>query len=318
MKAAREFNIGRNTIVEFLNKEGFTIDNKPDPVLSDAMYNALMNEFAADKAAKKKSENVIFQKIRKRKRQGKEAERWFLFKKEDAVKVVAVGKIDLEPKPKKVVEAEVIPEEKPAVVKKAKVEAETPPQEVEEVVKPKVKKADEPIENVKIAAPELEGPKILGKIDLEKKPAVKTKKAAPASEVEATNVEAPIAKAAEPLVEVPKETAVEAPKPDEVVLHTLKRNVLEGPKILGKIELPVTPDRDQKPAEKRKRKRIPIEGKGTPGQTGTGSAPGAPQRPGDQRPPYQRPGGGQQGTGFRRDNNRPGGRGPYQISGRKS
>jgi translation initiation factor IF-2 len=106
MKAAREFNIGRNTIVEFLGKEGFTIDNKPDPVLSDAMYNALMNEYAADKAAKKKSENVILSKsIEDKKLKAaapiekevivpveKEIEKISL-KKEEAVKVVAVGKI---------------------------------------------------------------------------------------------------------------------------------------------------------------------------------------------------------------------------------
>ncbi len=90
--------------------------------------------------------------------------------------------------------------------------------------------------------------------------------------------------------------------------------MLEGPKILGKIELPVASDRDQKPAEKRKRKRIPIEGKGGQ-QTGPAKPGGAPtQRPGgDQRPPFQRSGPGQQGTGFRRDNNRPGGRGAYQT-----
>jgi len=54
MKAAKEFNIGRSTVVEFLTQAGFSIDNKPDPVLSGEMYHALMNEFAADKAAKKK------------------------------------------------------------------------------------------------------------------------------------------------------------------------------------------------------------------------------------------------------------------------
>ena len=100
MKAAREFNIGRNTIVDFLGKEGFTIDNKPDPVLSDAMYNALMNEYAADKAAKKKSENVILSKNAEEKKAKEEAAKVISLKQESVVKVVAVGKIDLEPKPK--------------------------------------------------------------------------------------------------------------------------------------------------------------------------------------------------------------------------
>lgn len=297
MKAAREFNIGRNTIVEFLGKEGFAIDNKPDPVLSDAMYNALMNEFAADKAAKKKSENVILSKTAEDKKAKEEPVKVVSLKKEDAVKVVAVGKIDLEPKPKKVVVEEVVApveEVKPKVVKKV---------EIEEPEVPKAKKkADEPIENVKIAAPELEGPKVLGKIDLNKKPAAKTKKKE--TDDVAEEIKTP---EATPVESTPK---VETPvAPEEVVLHTIKRNVLEGPKILGKINLPVTPDRDQKPSEKRKRKRIPIEGKGTPNQTNT---PGGPPRTGDNRPPSQRPGtgsgGGQQGGGYRRDGNRPGGR----------
>jgi hypothetical protein len=34
MKAAKEFNVGKTTLVEFLHKAGFTVDNKPDPVLS--------------------------------------------------------------------------------------------------------------------------------------------------------------------------------------------------------------------------------------------------------------------------------------------
>ena len=88
MKAAREFNIGRNTIVDFLGKEGFTIDNKPDPVLSDAMYNALMNEYAADKAAKKKSENVILSKNAEEKKAKEEAAKVISLKQESVVKVV--------------------------------------------------------------------------------------------------------------------------------------------------------------------------------------------------------------------------------------
>ena len=45
MKAAKEFNIGKNTIVDFLTKAGFSVDNKPDPVLSNDMYDALIAEY---------------------------------------------------------------------------------------------------------------------------------------------------------------------------------------------------------------------------------------------------------------------------------
>ncbi|HNB81150.1 MAG TPA: translation initiation factor IF-2, partial [Chitinophagaceae bacterium] len=232
MKAAKEFNIGKSTIVEFLVSSGFTIDNKPDPVLSEPMYQALMNEFAADKAAKKKSENVVLNKPADEKKAKEEPSKISL-KKQEAVKIVEVGKVDLEVKPKKKAE--------PAPPAPEPVEEPAPPAKGR-------KKAVETPENVKIQAPELEGPKVLGKIDLNKKPA---KKESPAEEEVPA---APVSPAAE---------APAAPEAEEVVLHKLERNILEGPKILGKIELPTTPDKDSKPSEKRKRKRIPIDNKGT-------------------------------------------------------
>lgn len=45
MKAAKEFNVGKSTIIDFLTIIGFDIDNKPDPVLSAEMYEALLYEF---------------------------------------------------------------------------------------------------------------------------------------------------------------------------------------------------------------------------------------------------------------------------------
>ncbi len=247
MKAAKEFNIGRSTVVEFLTQAGFSIDNKPDPVLSGEMYHALMNEFAADKAAKKKSENVVLNKALEEKKAKEEPAKVVSLKQQEAVKIVPIGKVDLEPTPKKKAK-----EEAPVAAAPVEVPVEPTP-EVEE--KPKKKKVGDTVETVKIDAPELEGPKILGKIDLHRKPA----KAAPKEESVAVTPEVP----ATPEV-APAALAPEEPKKEEVVLHTLKRNILEGPKILGKIVLPTTPDKDQKPSEKRKRKRIPLDNKGTP------------------------------------------------------
>jgi len=274
MKAAKEFNIGRSTVVEFLTQAGFSIDNKPDPVLSGEMYHALMNEFAADKAAKKKSENVVLNKALEEKKAKEEPAKVVSLKQQEAVKIVPIGKVDLEPKPKKKAEEEV-----PVAAAPVEVPVEPTP-EVEE--KPKKKKAADTVETVKIDAPELEGPKILGKIDLNKKPA----KAAPKEETVAVTPDVRATPEVAPAAPAPEE-----PKKEEVVLHTLKRNILEGPKILGKIVLPTTPDKDQKPSEKRKRKRIPLDNKGTPTK---------PDERGGSRP-------GQTG-GPRRDNNRNTGR----------
>ena len=45
------------------------------------------------------------------------------------------------------------------------------------------------------------------------------------------------------------------------VIENIKAEKIEGPKILGKIDLPVDSDTRPKKEEKRKRKRIPIEKK---------------------------------------------------------
>jgi translation initiation factor IF-2 len=65
---------------------------------------------------------------------------------------------------------------------------------------------------------------------------------------------------------------------------------LEGPKILGKIQLPVDSDTRPKIDEKRKRKRIPIEKPGVPQAFQRGPGAGQ-QRPGQQATPAQGGGG---------------------------
>ncbi len=307
MKASKEFNVGKNTLVEFLTKAGFTLDNKPDPVLSPEMYSSLIAEYDAERAAKKKSDNVVLTKglSEEKKLQQKKLEAAEVKPVEKPIEITKIaapdmegpkilGKIDLEPKPKE---------------KKAKVEEE-PEEEIEEKPKPKKTKEKEvdivevvepeqapkkivAKEKVKISAPELEGPKILGRIDLDKKP---TKSAPPKKEepkeeavapkVEPTIVETPIEKV---------ETVIPAPPEiEEVVLHTLKRDKLEGPKIIGRIELPVAQDKNAKPAEKRKRKRIPIENKGGPSTSTNTNRPSGntsnTPRTGDSRPPFKRDG----------------------------
>ena len=58
LAAAKEFNIGKDTLIEFLKGKGFEIDAKPSTKLSEQMYNALQSEFAKDKAVKQKSESI--------------------------------------------------------------------------------------------------------------------------------------------------------------------------------------------------------------------------------------------------------------------
>ncbi len=62
LAAAKEFNIGKDTLVEFLQKKGFEIDAKPSTKLTEDMYFALQEEFAQDKAAKRKSDAIALPK----------------------------------------------------------------------------------------------------------------------------------------------------------------------------------------------------------------------------------------------------------------
>ncbi len=60
-KAAREFNIGVSTIVEYLSKKGFSVDKDPNSKLSQEMYNLLMKEFASEKHVKEEAKKIGLQ-----------------------------------------------------------------------------------------------------------------------------------------------------------------------------------------------------------------------------------------------------------------
>lgn len=51
-KAAREFNVGINTLVDFLGKKGFHVDTNPNSRLEPEMYALLADEFQAEKKVK--------------------------------------------------------------------------------------------------------------------------------------------------------------------------------------------------------------------------------------------------------------------------
>lgn len=64
LAAAKEFNIGKDTLVEYLQGKEFEIDaSKPNTKLTPEMYNALQEEFAQDKAAKRKSDALSLPRV---------------------------------------------------------------------------------------------------------------------------------------------------------------------------------------------------------------------------------------------------------------
>jgi len=277
MAAAKEFNIGKDTLVDFLVAKGFSKDDlKPTSKLTEEMYRSLQLEFQSDKVAKIKSDQIDLPKgstVEAKKRKEDEA---ITFKKE--IKRAPV-------------------EEAQEIITKPPVPIVEPP------------KKEEP-EITKLESPEIEGPKVIDKIDLSAidsstrpKKIIKKKKEEPKNEEAKVNdvaeekeeVIVPDELVAE--VENPERIETEMPESADLVIENIKAEKIEGPKILGKIDLPV--DSDTRPKlqpleEKRKRKRIPIEKK-EPGriQRDGFQKDNRDEKPRESRFPIQRnPGGG--------------------------
>lgn len=66
-KVAREFNVGIQTIVEFLHKKGFTVDPNPNTKISDDAYHLLEKEYKSDISLKKESEKINLKSQRTKK-----------------------------------------------------------------------------------------------------------------------------------------------------------------------------------------------------------------------------------------------------------
>src|SRR5215831_6642841 len=82
--AAKEFNIGQDTLIDFLIGKGFSKDDlKPTSKLTEEMYRALQLEFQSDKAAKLKSDLVDLPKGTVTEAKKKKDEEEVIFKKEE-------------------------------------------------------------------------------------------------------------------------------------------------------------------------------------------------------------------------------------------
>ncbi len=66
-KVAREFNVGIQTIVEFLHKKGFDVDSNPNTKISDDAYHLLEKEYKSDISLKKESEKINLKSQRTKK-----------------------------------------------------------------------------------------------------------------------------------------------------------------------------------------------------------------------------------------------------------
>ncbi|WP_118974335.1 translation initiation factor IF-2 [Taibaiella koreensis] len=350
LAAAKEFNIGKETLVEFLKGKGFEIDaSKPTAKLSEEMYGSLQAEFATDKATKRKSDSIALPKgslIDSLNKSQEQLDITAKDKKEEKVEPKKAEKPAPKEEPKPVApQPEPAPEPQPEAEKPqpAPAPAPEPAPPATPPPAPQPEAAAEETGHIELQSPKLEGPKVQGKINLDDlNLSTRPKKGTPPKKKEEDRKESPVEKAEVPETPPRAETPVvepappppapepkpapvaevkkEAPEDDAPEHIEMKAPKLEGPKIIGKIELPVnTVGGKQERKDKRKRKRIPLEGKKPetgPGQHGQQRPQGGNTGGGYQgnRPQgNNRPGGGHgnaqggHGGGMQRNNNRPGG-----------
>jgi translation initiation factor IF-2 len=262
MAAAKEFNIGTGTLTDFLVSKGFeTSDLKPSSKISEEMYRVLQVEFQPDKVAKQKAEQIDLPKNAPIDNKKRKDEQDLSFTKKEPVKPKKEEKPVVAEEPI----AEAAPEEKaPEPLPEKEV---TPVIEAIEEV-PVVSEAPEAPETLRLEVPEVEGIKIVDKIDLSTiDSSVRPKKTPKKKETKVKGV-IPKVEVAEVKENIVEKTAPEGPvaKPEKEISATItniKVAKLEGPKIMGKIELPVENNEPRsKPSdERRKRKRIVVEKK---------------------------------------------------------
>src|SRR5215467_11857338 len=91
--AAKEFNIGQDTLIEFLVGKGFDREElKPTAKLSLEMYEALQHNFQGDKVAKTKADQIEIPKSVQAEKKRKEEEE-ITFKKEESKHIHANAEV---------------------------------------------------------------------------------------------------------------------------------------------------------------------------------------------------------------------------------
>jgi len=204
-QASRKLNVGHNTILEFLSKKGFSVDNNPNAKLTGEQFAMLSKEFASSASEKLEASGLTIG-TKHVESITTEREKEAAKKKvdeEESILIKNLGSKDL----------------------KAKEEAKS--------------------EKVERDKPKLEGIKVVGKIELEKKTVGKKQKEEvppPVSDV------VPVIEATAPAeVETPSPEVVEDKQPEQELIKA-KADKLKGLKVVDKIELP---------AEREKKKETP-------------------------------------------------------------
>ena len=255
-KAIKEFNVGLQTIVDFLGKKGYKINAVPSEKIDDKQYELLKEEFGADKMLRNKAEELLQNRQKDKRPAAKEQKPEpqvveTTVPEEMKPQIVTKGKIDLdnlggEPKP--------AAKEEPAAKSEPAAEQAAPaPQQPEEPKAPeqpaaKEEKAEEP------AAPAPEQP------EAQETPAKPAEQAQPQTDEPAKQH-----KERKPRPSVEERAKAIGEESDGVFkLHTQAE--ITAPKVLGTIDLSsinATTRPKKKSKEERRKERESKNGQAT-------------------------------------------------------
>ena len=301
IQVQRKLNVGINTVVEFLRKKGFEVeDNNPNTRIGDEQYALLVKEFGKDLPnGGRERERVVPERSHREAssvKEEKSSEIKTVIPEEFRPKIVTKGRIDLDRPHKKVQEVQHQPVsvpvekkvEKPVEATTAAKTADAPVQEVKtpEVKAPEVEIPEVKIPEMKQQPEEIKEEKV---IVVEKEPA-EVMKPEPVQEPKTANVESTTATA---------EPAASAGNDSDEGLFRLNTPKFESKiKVTGKIDLnalnqSTRPKKKTKEERKKERedKREKFAGNKAGQQSGNGpfnkgpkdgtARPGAPVKPGE-------------------------------------
>jgi translation initiation factor IF-2 len=257
-KAATEFNVSKEAIIESLQKKGFEVENKPTSKLTEEMYAYISGMFSSDKEAKQESKTKLLKSLKKKEE--------IVKADESTLKKKVENEVEEEPEQEKEVFVKNVTNEhfnEPEVIQApVEVVVEAPVVTPEPVVEqaPVVDKQEEPV----IETPTT-GIKLLGKIDLNAKSKKRNKEPEEVKVVIEEKVEPVKEIKVEPIVVAPviEPVSIEALPEEERELVKAKLEKLDGLTIKGKIDIRPEPEMkskfqpsDRLKGEKRKRKTV--------------------------------------------------------------
>ena len=308
IQVAKEFNVGINTITDFLHKKGIKNDGSPNALVDADTYAVLEKEFGSNRSAagarnsireriSQKQATITLEQTRKQER---EEEKEVVIKsnvisvKDEIQQPKFLGKIDLSPKPK----AAPAPQPAPAPAPKAET-APAPAPAAEKLAAPAPAPCEEAPAEPHVTAPAPEPRVETPRTEPQPAPAPAREEAPAETKAEARTEERP---APQPAAPAPAEQAPATPEPPKDNIFRPATVTLTGPQVLGTMDVS-----GFVPGGKHKRKRLQKEKvdvskaqKG--GQQGGGKQGGQ----GGQNDRNNRPGGQQQNRGQQQNQPRPG------------